>query len=77
MIKIRTAYMILSVKHKRRSLLARHRHGDGNVKIYLTETSCENGDWIHLAQDRAHWQMLVYMVKNLWVSSNSGNSMSH
>jgi hypothetical protein len=63
MIEMSTVYMILSVKHKRNSLPAKHRHGQGTIKIYLTETSCEDGNWIHLAQDRAHWQTLVYVAK--------------
>jgi hypothetical protein len=31
----------------------------------LKETGCEGVGWIHLAQDRVHWQVLVNMVMNL------------
>jgi PII-like signaling protein len=31
-------------------------------------------DWIHLAQDRDHWQALMNMQINLWVAKGQGIS---
>jgi hypothetical protein len=38
-----------------------------NIKMYLTDTGSEYMDWIHLAQDRVQWQVVVNMVVNLVV----------
>jgi hypothetical protein len=35
------------------------------VKIDLRETGLEGVDWIHLAQDRDKWQVLMNTVVNL------------
>jgi hypothetical protein len=35
--------------------------------INLSKIGLEDVDWIHLAQSRDWWQILVNMVMNLWV----------
>jgi hypothetical protein len=37
---------------------------DHNIKTNLKEIWCEDLDWIHLAQDRDQWRVLVNMVIN-------------
>jgi hypothetical protein len=38
-----------------------------NIRIDVTEIEWEGVDWMHLAQDRAQWQYLVNLAKNLQV----------
>jgi hypothetical protein len=38
-----------------------------NIRMDFREVGWEHGDWMHLAQDRDHWQSLVNMVMNLQV----------
>jgi hypothetical protein len=33
----------------------------------LREIGWEDADWMHLACDRDHWQILVNTVMNLWL----------
>jgi hypothetical protein len=35
-----------------------------NIKMYLKDIRCEGMDWIHLAQDRNQWWVLVDMLMN-------------
>jgi hypothetical protein len=44
----------------------RHRW-EGNIRMNLREIVWEDVDWIHLAQYRDQWQVLVNAVKNLQV----------
>jgi hypothetical protein len=37
------------------------------MKEDLREIGWHGMDWIHLGQDRDHWQTLVNMVMNFWV----------
>jgi hypothetical protein len=30
--------------------------------VFFTKDGCEDVDWIHLAQERIHWQAFVNMV---------------
>jgi hypothetical protein len=41
---------------------ARPRHGWEDIRIDPTEIGWEGVDWIHLAQDRDQWQVLVNTV---------------
>jgi hypothetical protein len=45
----------------------RKKRREGNIKMDLRETGCENGRWMELAQDRVQWQALVLAVLNLLV----------
>jgi hypothetical protein len=42
----------------------RHRW-EYNIRIYLGEIRWEGVDWMHLAQDRDHWQAVMNKVTNL------------
>jgi K+ transporter len=44
-----------------------HRWED-NIKMYLKKTGLQVVDWIHLAQDRVLWQVLVNLVVILQAS---------
>jgi hypothetical protein len=33
----------------------------------------EGVDWIHLAQDRVQWQVVVNTAMDLWIPQNTGN----
>jgi hypothetical protein len=42
---------------------AYNRHGrDGNIKMYLKETGCENLNSLHLDHERDQWRGLVNTV---------------
>ena len=38
-----------------------------NIKMDLREVSCDNGDWISLAEDRDQWRAYVRAVMRLRV----------
>jgi hypothetical protein len=40
---------------------------EDNIKIDLTGIGWEGVEWIHLAQDRDHWQDLVSTITNLGI----------
>jgi hypothetical protein len=40
---------------------------EDNIRIDRTEIGCEDGDWIHLTQDRGHWWAVVNTVMTLQV----------
>jgi hypothetical protein len=42
----------------------------------LREVGCEEVDWMHLAQDRGHWWVLMNTVMSLWVPLKAGNFMT-
>jgi hypothetical protein len=44
----------------------RHRWED-NIRMDLEDIGWEGVDWMHLGEDRDHWQALVNTVMNLWV----------
>ena len=41
------------------------RRWEDNMKLDLQEVGCGGMDWIHLAQGRDRWQVLVNVVMNL------------
>jgi hypothetical protein len=55
----RKVYKVLVGKPggKRQLGILRHRWED-EIRMALRETGWEGVDWIHLAQDRNHWQLL-------------------
>jgi len=52
----------------RRPLKRLRRMWEDNIRMNLTEIGWEDVDWIHLSQDRDHWQVLVKTVMNLRVT---------
>jgi hypothetical protein len=47
-----------------------------NIKIDLTEIGCDGVEWIHLAQDKDQWPIVVNTVIDIWVPENPGNVSS-
>jgi hypothetical protein len=39
---------------------------EDNIRMDLREMGCESVDWMHLAQDRGQWWVLVNMVMKFW-----------
>jgi hypothetical protein len=39
----------------------------GIILKWILKEVCEDVDWIHLAQDRIQWRVLVNTVMNFWV----------
>jgi len=56
----------IGIPYKKRPL-GRPRHSWDNIKMYLKQIWCEDVDWIHLAQNRDEWWVLVNMVIKLQV----------
>jgi hypothetical protein len=44
--------------------------------MYHKEIRYGDVNWIHLAQDRDQWWVLVNTVMNLWVPQNAGNFLT-
>jgi hypothetical protein len=62
----RNAYNILFGKAERKKLLGRsRRRWEDNIRMDLREIGWEVVDWIHLAQDRDQWRVVVNNVMNL------------
>jgi hypothetical protein len=62
------AYIILVGNPRRKRPLGRcRRRWDDYTIIDLREIGRQGVDWIHLAEDRDHWRVLVNMVMNLRV----------
>jgi hypothetical protein len=51
----------------KRPLERPRRRWEGEIKMDLRETVWRGVDWIHLAQNRDLWRVLVNAVKNLRV----------
>jgi hypothetical protein len=67
---MRNAYTTITLVGKREGKrpLGRHRRRwECNIRMYLREIGWEGLDWIHLAQDRDKWQVLVNAVMKLRV----------
>jgi hypothetical protein len=66
--EIRSAYKILIGKPERKGLLGRpRRRWEDNIRMDLREIGWEIVDWMHLAQDRDQWQVLVKTVMSFRV----------
>jgi hypothetical protein len=65
----RNVYSVLVGKPegKRRPLERPRRRWEDGIKMDLREIGWGDVEWIHLAQDRDHWQTLVNVVMNLRV----------
>jgi ribosome biogenesis protein Nip4 len=66
--EVRGAYNILVGRPEgRRPLRRPSRRWEDNIKMDLRETGFGDVVWIHLAQDRDRWLVLLNMVMNLRV----------
>ena len=64
----RNAYRVLLGKPEgKRHLESPRRRWEDNIKMDLTEVSCDPGEWIDLAEDRDQWRAYVRAVMNLRV----------
>jgi hypothetical protein len=62
------AYNILVGVHEGKRAFGRPRHRwDDNIRMDHREIRWEGVDWIHLAQDRNQWQVVVNAVMNFRV----------
>jgi hypothetical protein len=50
-----------------------HSEWEDNIKMDLWEIRWEGVDWIHLAQDRVQWRVLLKTVMNFQAAYNVGN----
>jgi hypothetical protein len=55
----------------------RPKHRWKDIRIDLREMECEGVDWMHLAQDREQWRVLVNTVMNLQVPKNGRESLDY
>jgi hypothetical protein len=63
---MRNAYNILDGKPEGKSPLGRRRHRwKDSIRMYLSEIGWKAVAWIHLAQDRDQWLVLVKALMNL------------
>jgi hypothetical protein len=66
--EMRNMNKILVGKPERKGPFRRPSHRwEDNINMDLNEIGWKGVDWIHVAQDRGHWWVLVNMVVNLWV----------
>jgi hypothetical protein len=64
--EVRGAYKILFGRPEGRGPLGRpRRRWEDNIKMDLREIGFRDVDWIHWAQHRGRWRVLVNMVMNL------------
>jgi hypothetical protein len=64
----RNVYRVLVGKPGGKRLLERPRHrSEDGIKMDLRELVGGCVEWIHLAQDRDCWRVVVNAVMNLWV----------
>jgi hypothetical protein len=64
----RKVYKVLVGKPEGKSPLGRPRHRWKNgIRMDLRKTGWGSVEWIHMAQDRDQWQILVNTVMNLRV----------
>jgi hypothetical protein len=63
---MRNAYNILVGKPEGKRQLGRpRRRWEHNIRLYLTEILWEVVEWIHLAQDRNRWRVVMNTVINI------------
>jgi hypothetical protein len=64
--EMKNAYMLLVRKPEWKRLLGGSEfRWEGNIRMNPREAGWEGVDWIHLAQDRNQWRVLVNTVMNL------------
>jgi hypothetical protein len=65
---VRNAYKIFVDKTEEKRPLGRtKRRWEDDIKTELKETGYKSVDWIHLAQGRVKWRVLVNTIMNLRV----------
>jgi hypothetical protein len=67
MVEIRNAYKIFVGKSEGKRPFGTHRNRWEDIRMDLRETVWERVEWIHLAQDRDQWLVLVNTVLNVRV----------
>jgi hypothetical protein len=68
MAEMRNEYIILVGKPVENRRLEKRRHRwEDNIRMDVKEIGWEVVDWIHLAEDRDQWRVVVNTVMNLWV----------
>jgi hypothetical protein len=73
----RTAYRILVGKPDGKRPLGRpRRRCVHNIKMDLRDIGWDDMDWIHVAQHRDQWRVLVSTVLNLQVPQHAGKFLS-
>jgi hypothetical protein len=71
------AYKILAGKPEGKILSAKHRlRWEDIIEMDVKEIRSEDVDWIHLAQDRDQWRVLVNTVMKFRVPYKMGNLLT-
>jgi hypothetical protein len=66
--EVKNSNSILDGKPEEKRPFGRRRSGwEDNIRMDIREIVWEVVDWIHLTQDRDHWQTLVNTAMNLLV----------
>lgn len=61
--KMRNAYKIIVKKHEGKGPFVKSRsRKKGNIKMYLSQTGCNDMYWIHMAQKRQQWWAFVMIA---------------
>jgi len=64
--EVRNVYKILIGKPEGNRPLGKHwRRWEDNIRMDVRKIGREGVDWIHLAQERNQWQVLMNMIMNL------------
>jgi hypothetical protein len=70
-----TEFLVGNLEGKR-PLKRFRRMWEDNIIMDLTEIGWEGVDWLHLAQGRDQWCVVMNTVMNLWVPWNAGNILT-
>jgi hypothetical protein len=66
-VEIKVHIQLVNLEGKRPPGRPRHRW-ENNIKMAFKGTSCQNVDWVQLAQDRVQWRAVLNMAMKLRVS---------
>jgi hypothetical protein len=74
---MRNTYTVLVGKSvEKRPIGKRRRRWVNNIEMDLRTVGLDGVDWIHLAQDRDCWRVLVNTVTKLLVPFKAGNFLT-